>query len=83
MVWQNSTENVWYKMVQIPTVEQVRRNEGFLEFDCTMLLQDFASQEIVPWQMQVLWCPQHGTKVKRQSRRQRKHDRSDRRPSAP
>uniref|UniRef100_A0A9L0S1Q2 Cystatin LXN-type domain-containing protein n=1 Tax=Equus caballus TaxID=9796 RepID=A0A9L0S1Q2_HORSE len=47
IIWQNSTENTWYKMVKIQTVKQV---------------------EIIPWQMQVLWHPQYGTKVKHSSR---------------
>ena len=68
MVWQNSTENMWYKMVKIQTVKQMQRNDGFLGFHHTILLHDFASREIAPWQMQVLWRPLHGPKVKRNSR---------------
>ncbi|KAB0391437.1 hypothetical protein E2I00_019094, partial [Balaenoptera physalus] len=89
IIWQNSTENTWYKMAKIQTVKQVQRNDDFIELDYTILLHDIASQveyhfplfdatlkiethfvatEIIPWQMQVLWHPQYGTKVKHNSR---------------
>ncbi|CAH6898002.1 Lxn [Phodopus roborovskii] len=68
IMWQNSTEDTWYKMAQIQTVKQVPRNDDFIELDYTVLLHDIASQEIIPWQMQVLWHPQYGTKVKHNSR---------------
>lgn len=68
IIQQNSTENTWYKMVKIQTVKQVQRNADFIELDYTILLPDIASQEIIPWQMQVLWHPQYGTKVKHNTR---------------
>ncbi|XP_074261661.1 latexin isoform X2 [Saimiri boliviensis] len=68
VIWQNSTEDTWYKMVKIQTVKEVQRNDDFIELDYTILLHDIASQEIIPWQMQVLWHPQYGTKVKHNSR---------------
>ncbi|XP_004639899.2 latexin [Octodon degus] len=68
VIWQNSTENTWYKMAKIQTVKQVQRNDDFIELDYTILLHDIASQEIIPWQMQVLWHPHYGTKVKNSNR---------------
>ncbi|XP_006123511.1 latexin isoform X3 [Pelodiscus sinensis] len=63
IIWQNSTENTLYNLIQIRKVRQVKRNDDYLEFDYTILLHDIVSQEIIPWQMQVLWHPQHGVKV--------------------
>ncbi|CAM5164267.1 unnamed protein product [Natator depressus] len=63
IIWQNSTENTLYNLVHIRDVRQVKRNDDYLEFDYTVLLHDIVSQEIIPWQMQVLWHPQHGVKV--------------------
>ncbi|XP_030430347.1 latexin [Gopherus evgoodei] len=63
IIWQNSTENTLYNLIQIRDVRQVKRNDDYLEFDYTVLLHDIVSQEIIPWQMQVLWHPQHGVKV--------------------
>ncbi|XP_035872519.1 latexin-like [Phyllostomus discolor] len=57
IIWQNSSENTWYKMVKIQTAKQVQRNDDFIELDYTILLHDIASQETIPWQMQVLWHP--------------------------
>uniref|UniRef100_A0A0B8RUF0 Latexin n=1 Tax=Philothamnus irregularis TaxID=1899461 RepID=A0A0B8RUF0_9SAUR len=68
IVWQNSTENTWYNMIQIQNVKQVKRNDEYLEFSYEVLLHDIASQEIIPWHMQVLWHPQHGVKVAQNSR---------------
>ncbi|XP_019347241.1 latexin isoform X2 [Alligator mississippiensis] len=74
IIWQNSTENTWYNLAQIRDVRQVRRNDDYLEFDYTVLLHDFVSQEIIPWQMQVLWHPQHGVKVTQNSRQPKQED---------
>ncbi|KAH0624114.1 hypothetical protein JD844_007501 [Phrynosoma platyrhinos] len=68
VIWQNSTEDTWYKMVQIESVKQVKRNDDYLEFSYVVLIHDIVSQEIIPWHMQVLWNPQHGVKVTRNSR---------------
>uniref|UniRef100_A0A6I8PQW1 Latexin n=1 Tax=Ornithorhynchus anatinus TaxID=9258 RepID=A0A6I8PQW1_ORNAN len=51
IIWQNSTEDTWYKLTGIQSVKQV---------------------EIIPWQMQVLWHPQYGVKVKHNSRQPKK-----------
>ncbi|XP_034295013.2 latexin-like [Pantherophis guttatus] len=68
IVWQNSTENTWYNMIQIQNVKQVKRNDDYLEFSYEVSFHDIASQEIIPWHMQVLWHPQHGVKVAQNSR---------------
>uniref|UniRef100_A0A8C8RUL3 Latexin n=1 Tax=Pelusios castaneus TaxID=367368 RepID=A0A8C8RUL3_9SAUR len=72
IIWQNSTENTLYNLIQIRNVRQVKRNDEYIEFDYMVLLHDIVSQEIIPWQMQVLWHPQHGVKVIKNSR-QPKH----------
>ncbi|KAJ6669438.1 hypothetical protein lerEdw1_008248 [Lerista edwardsae] len=65
--WQNSTEDTFYNMVQIQSVKQMKRNDEYLEFSYVVLIHDIVSQEIIPWHMQVLWHPQHGVKVTRNS----------------
>ncbi|XP_013812893.2 latexin [Apteryx mantelli] len=72
VIWQNSTENTRYELAQIKDVRQVKRSDDYLEFDYMVLLHEFVSQEIIPWQMTVLWHPQHGVKVTWNSR-QPKH----------
>ncbi|NXN39414.1 LXN protein, partial [Rhinoptilus africanus] len=72
VIWQNSTENTKFQLAQIKYVKQVKRSDEYLEFDYMILLHDMVSQEIIPWQMTVLWHPQHGVQVTQDSR-QPKH----------
>ncbi|KAM6198902.1 latexin [Sarcoramphus papa] len=72
VIWQNSTENTKFQLSQIKHVKQVKRSDEYLEFDYTILLHEMVSQEIIPWQMTVLWHPQHGVQVTQDSR-QPKH----------
>ncbi|NXP45053.1 LXN protein, partial [Heliornis fulica] len=65
VIWQNSTENTQFQLAQIKHVKQVKRSDEYLEFDYTILLHELVSQEIIPWQMTVLWHPQHGVQVTR------------------
>ncbi|NWU48987.1 LXN protein, partial [Dromas ardeola] len=73
VIWQNSTENTKFQLAQIKHVKQVKRSDEYLEFDYMILLHDMVSQEIIPWQMTVLWHPQHGVQVTQDSR-QPKHE---------
>ncbi|NWW83716.1 LXN protein, partial [Rhynochetos jubatus] len=68
VIRQNSTENTNFQLAQIKRVKQVKRNDEHLEFDYTILLHEMVSQEIIPWQMTVLWNPQHGVQVTQESR---------------
>ncbi|XP_053930615.1 latexin isoform X2 [Cuculus canorus] len=72
VIWQNSTENTNFQLAQIKHVKQVKRDDEYLEFDYMILLHEMVSQEIIPWQMTVLWHPQHGVQVTQDSR-QPKH----------
>ncbi|KFP70037.1 Latexin, partial [Acanthisitta chloris] len=63
VIWQNSTENTKFQLAQIKHVKQVKRTDEYLEFDYLVLLHEMVSQEIIPWQMTVLWHPQHGVTV--------------------
>ncbi|NXE82457.1 LXN protein, partial [Cochlearius cochlearius] len=72
VIWQNSTENTNFRLAQIKHVKQVKRSDEYLEFDYMILLHEMVSQEIIPWQMTVLWHPQHGVQVTQDSR-QPKH----------
>ncbi|GAB0193780.1 latexin [Grus japonensis] len=72
VIWQNSTENTKFQLAQIKRVKQVKRSDEYLEFDYTILLHEMVSQEIIPWQMTVLWHPRHSVQVT-QGSRQPKH----------
>ncbi|NXW45473.1 LXN protein, partial [Nyctiprogne leucopyga] len=72
VIWQNSTENTKFQLAHVKHVKQVKRSDEYLEFDYTILLHEMVSQEIIPWQMTVLWHPRHGVRVT-QASRQPKH----------
>ncbi|NXJ80939.1 LXN protein, partial [Trogon melanurus] len=72
VIWQNSTENTKFELAQVKRVKQVKRSDEPLEFDYMILLHEMVSQEIIPWQMTVLWHPGHGVEVTQESR-QPKH----------
>ncbi|XP_065603952.1 latexin [Cyrtonyx montezumae] len=68
VIWQNSAENTKYQLAQIKRVKQVKRTDEYLQFDYVILLHENVSQEIIPWQMTVLWHPQHGVAVTQNGR---------------
>ncbi|XP_050163854.1 latexin [Myiozetetes cayanensis] len=71
LVWQNSTENTQLQLAQVKHVKQVRRSDKYLQFDFLVLLHEMVSQEIIPWEMTVLWHPWDGVQVTRDSRQPR------------
>ncbi|NXQ28699.1 LXN protein, partial [Alaudala cheleensis] len=61
--WQNSTENTHFNLAQVKHVKQVKRTDEDLQFDYVILLHEMVSQEVLPWQVTLLWHPQHGARV--------------------
>lgn len=61
--WQNSTENTRLHLAQVKRVKQVKRSDEDLQFDFVLLLHEMVSQEILPWQVTLLWHPQRGARV--------------------
>ncbi|KAM4772193.1 latexin [Rhinophrynus dorsalis] len=64
--WQNSTEDTFHKMAVIKSVKQLKREDTALEFHFVMLIHDMVSQEIIPWQIDILWDPENGLKIENQ-----------------
>ncbi|XP_069464897.1 latexin [Ambystoma mexicanum] len=71
IVWQNATEETKYNMIQVQSVQQVKRDDESLEFNYFVFFHDMVSQEIILWKLQVLWHPEHGVEVKENSRQPR------------
>ncbi|NXN86001.1 LXN protein, partial [Bombycilla garrulus] len=63
VIWQNSTENTKFHLAQVKHVRQVKRSDEDLQFDYVILLHEMVSQELLPWQVTVLWHPQRGARV--------------------
>ncbi|NXD31150.1 LXN protein, partial [Spelaeornis formosus] len=63
VAWQSSTENTELNLAQVKHVKQVKRSDEDLQFDYVVLLHEMVSQEVLPWQLTVLWHPQRGARV--------------------
>ncbi|NXU14241.1 LXN protein, partial [Pardalotus punctatus] len=72
LIWQNSTENTKFHLARVKRVKQVKRNDEDLQFDYVVLLHEMVSQELIPWEVTVLWHPRRGARVSR-DRRQTGH----------
>ncbi|NXE95580.1 LXN protein, partial [Menura novaehollandiae] len=68
LIWQNSTENTHFHLAQIKHVKQVKRSDEDLQFDYVVLLHEMVSQEVIPWEVAVLWHPRRGLRVSRDRR---------------
>ncbi|NXU43457.1 LXN protein, partial [Drymodes brunneopygia] len=63
VIWQNSTENTQFHLAQVKHVKQVKRIDEDLQFDFVVLLHEMVSQEVLPWEVTLLWHPQRGARV--------------------
>ncbi|NXO78028.1 LXN protein, partial [Sitta europaea] len=63
LTWQNSTENTKFHLAQVKHVKQVKRSDEDLQFDYMVLLHEMVSQELLPWEVSVLWHPRRGARV--------------------
>ncbi|NXF22931.1 LXN protein, partial [Rhodinocichla rosea] len=63
VIWQNSTENTKFHLAQVKHVKQVKRSDEDLQFDFVVLLHEMVSQEVLPWEVTLLWHPQRGARV--------------------
>ncbi|NWI92575.1 LXN protein, partial [Pitta sordida] len=63
VIWQNSRENTHLNLAQIKHLKQVKRPDEFLQFDYVLLLHEMVSQEILPWEVTVLWHPGDSVQV--------------------
>ncbi|NXM46041.1 LXN protein, partial [Gymnorhina tibicen] len=68
VIWQNSTENTKFHLAQVKHVKQAKRSDEDLQFDYVLLLHEMVSQEVVPWEVTVLWHPRRGARVPRDRR---------------
>ncbi|XP_031974848.1 latexin isoform X2 [Corvus moneduloides] len=68
VIWHNSTENTKFHLAQVKHVKQVKRSDEDLQFDYVLLLHEMVSQEVIPWELTLLWHPQRGARVSRDRR---------------
>lgn len=64
VMWQKTTPFLHYFMSQISSVKQWKTNDDAIDFDYTVLLHEFSTQEIIPCRIHLVWYPGKPLKVK-------------------
>ncbi|XP_064131721.1 retinoic acid receptor responder protein 1 [Loxodonta africana] len=64
VMWEKTTQILYYYMVQLRSVKQWKTQEDAIDFDYTVLLHEFPTQEIVPCDIHLVWYPGKPLKVK-------------------
>ncbi|XP_072583364.1 retinoic acid receptor responder protein 1 isoform X2 [Vulpes vulpes] len=64
VMWERTTQTLQYYMAQLSSVNQWKTNEDAIDFDYTVLLHEFSTQEIIPCRIHLVWYPGKPLKVK-------------------
>ncbi|XP_059019648.1 retinoic acid receptor responder protein 1 [Mustela lutreola] len=64
VMWEKTTQSLHYYMAQISSVNQWKTNDDTIDFDYTVLLHEFSTQEIIPCRIHLVWYPGKPLKVK-------------------
>ncbi|XP_006002224.1 latexin [Latimeria chalumnae] len=64
VMWQKSTENLQYNLMQVKQVKQWKRKDDLFDFDFKILLHEIPTQEMIPCHMRMVWHPKLSPKVK-------------------
>ncbi|XP_067593980.1 retinoic acid receptor responder protein 1 isoform X2 [Pseudorca crassidens] len=64
VMWEKTTQFLHYYMAQLSSVKQWKTNEDAIDFDYTVLLHEFSTQEMIPCHIHVVWYPGKPLKVK-------------------
>ncbi|XP_023490652.2 retinoic acid receptor responder protein 1 [Equus caballus] len=57
VMWEKTTRFLHYYMAQLSGVKQWETNDGVIDFDYTVLLHEFSTQEIIPCRIHLVWSP--------------------------
>ncbi|XP_006861912.1 PREDICTED: retinoic acid receptor responder protein 1 [Chrysochloris asiatica] len=66
VMWEKTTQFLHYYMVQLSSVKQWKTGDDAIDFDYTVLLHEFSTQEIIPCHIHLVWYPGKPLKVKYQ-----------------
>ncbi|XP_008835693.1 retinoic acid receptor responder protein 1 [Nannospalax galili] len=66
VMWEKTTQFLNYYMAQLSSVKQWKTNDDAIDFDYTVLLHEFPTQEIIPCRIHLVWYPGKPLKVKYQ-----------------
>ncbi|XP_037697814.1 retinoic acid receptor responder protein 1 [Choloepus didactylus] len=64
VMWEKTTQFLYYYMIQLHSVKQWKINDDAIDFDYTVLLHEFSTQEIIPCRIHLVWYPGKRLKVK-------------------
>ncbi|KAL1778227.1 retinoic acid receptor responder protein 1 [Sigmodon hispidus] len=66
VMWEKTTQFLHYNLVQLSSVKQLKTNDDGVDFNYTVLLHEFSTQEIVPCRIHLFWYPGKPLKVQYQ-----------------
>ncbi|XP_058517468.1 retinoic acid receptor responder protein 1 [Ochotona princeps] len=64
VMWEKTTQSSHYNLAQLSAVKQWKTNDGAIDFDYTVLLHEFSTQEIIPCHIHLVWSPGKPLRVK-------------------
>lgn len=63
VMWEKTTQFLHYYLVQLSSVKQLKTDDDSIDFDFTVLLHEFSTQEIIPCHIHLVWYPGKPLKV--------------------
>lgn len=63
VMWEKTTQVLHYYLVQLSSVERLKTDDDSIDFDFTVLLHEFSTQEIIPCRIHLVWYPGKPLKV--------------------
>uniref|UniRef100_A0A8C9A0I5 Retinoic acid receptor responder 1 n=1 Tax=Prolemur simus TaxID=1328070 RepID=A0A8C9A0I5_PROSS len=64
VMWEKTTQFLHYYLAQLTSVKQWKTDDDEIDFDYTVLLHEFSTQEIIPCRIHLVWYPGKPLKVK-------------------
>ncbi|XP_005325765.2 retinoic acid receptor responder protein 1 isoform X2 [Ictidomys tridecemlineatus] len=64
VMWERTTQFSYYYPLQLSRVKQWKTSDHAIDFDYTVLLHEFPTQEIIPCHIHLIWYPGKPLKVK-------------------
>ncbi|XP_078003704.1 retinoic acid receptor responder protein 1 isoform X1 [Phascolarctos cinereus] len=64
VMWEKTSQSLYYYMLQLSRVKQWITRGDFINFNYTVLLHEFSTQEIIPCQIHLLWYPGKPLKIR-------------------
>ncbi|XP_023589607.1 retinoic acid receptor responder protein 1 [Trichechus manatus latirostris] len=64
VMWEKTSQFLYYYVVQLSSMVQWKTDNEAIDFDYTVLLHEFPTQEIIPCRIHLVWYPGKPPKVK-------------------